>query len=116
MIVLWLRNVDLEASVETFACTEILFRNLMADRTSHAVFGAGVLLGIGIEGEMRKDLAQLAVLLGLVTRNGHVAIGAAIFDFSLRFRMFHVFAPHTGLPVGIARGIPHDARAPLETD
>ena len=52
----------------------------------------------------------------LVARDGHVARGAFVFDHRFGFWMIDAFAAHAGLPVRIARGIGHDAGAPVEAD
>src|SRR5580704_10562052 len=41
---------------------------------------------------------------------------ALVLDRLLRLRMIHGLAPHTSLPIRIARRVSHNARAPLESD
>jgi hypothetical protein len=88
----------------------------MTYRAGNSVCGDRILLGIFVEGQVRENFAETALQLGFVTRDGHVAVGATIFDDSSRFGMVQILAPHAGLPVRVARRIRHGARAPFETD
>src|SRR3954454_20252315 len=102
MVILREWRLDQEAAVEAFTLPKILFRNLMANRASHAIFRAGIFPGIAVKGKVREDLPQLSFFLSFISRHWHVAVRAAIFNFGLRFGMVDIFAPHTGLPIGIA--------------
>src|SRR3954464_10701835 len=74
---------DKEAAVEAFRLPKILFRDLMANRAGHAVFRAGVFLGIAIKREVHEDLSQLSFLFSFISRHGHVAVCATVFNFGL---------------------------------
>jgi hypothetical protein len=90
--------------------------NLMADRAGDAIGGGSVLWVIGAERQSREYFG-LAVL-GLIDERlqRYVAASAFVLDDSARFGVVETLAAHTALPVGIARGVGHDARAPLEAD
>src|SRR6266481_7827746 len=65
---------------------------------------------------MRENGAKLAFYFRFVAGDGHVAGGAFVFDGGFGFGMVDAFAAHAGLPVRIARGVGHDAAAPVDAD
>src|SRR5208282_2195099 len=88
----------------------------MADHAGDAIGGGSVLRVTGAERQSREYLGLVALALIDERLQRHVAASALVLDDSTRFRMVESLAAHTALPIGIAGGVGHDARAPLKAD
>ena len=112
----WPRRVDLEAADEALALAEVVRRDLMADRAGHAVGGQAI-AGLRLdERQVREHFALVARELRFVPRGRHVADRALVLDGRLGGRVIDDFPPDARLPVRIAGGVRHHARAPVVAD
>src|SRR5205823_6273260 len=110
------RGLDHKSPDETLSRAELVFGDLMTERTGHAVRRQPVAGLFRIEWQMRENLAFAAAELRFPARHRHVADGALVLDRCPRFGMIHALATHRALPVGVPRGVCHHARPPVETD
>jgi len=87
--------------------------NLVADRTGDTVGRGCVFWMLRVKRQPLEDLglAVLGLILQILQR--HVATGAIVLDGGARFGMLQNLTAHAALPVGVARGVGHDACAPL---
>src|SRR5262249_20932138 len=110
------RPVDDKATDEAFARSKFFLRDLMAQRARHAILSQLVDLLVGVEIQMRENLALFAFISGLVARHRHVTFRAFVLDFGFRYGMVDRFATHAGLPIRITRGIRHHRWTPGKSD
>src|SRR6516225_8305954 len=74
------RRINDEVADVAFRCAQALRADLMADGAGDAIFGGSIVLLVGTERKMGEDLTQLAMQLGFVSRNRHVADRTFILD------------------------------------
>src|SRR6266576_6734493 len=73
-------RIDHKSAVEALPSAQLFLSYLVTHGTGNAVFCGSIFLRIVVERKMRENLAQAALQLRLITRDGHVAVGAPIFD------------------------------------
>src|SRR5580704_201389 len=111
-----LRRVDYEIADVTGWSAKVLFGDLVTHRAGDAVRRFCIVLLIRIEWKAGEDIHLLLLRVCVEVRHGHVAMRTFVLDLRCRRWMVNRLPPHASLPVRIARGVGHDACAPIEPD
>ena len=89
--------------------------DLMTNGAGNAI-GCGVVGVAGVERQPPEDFGSVALRFVRKVLQRHVARGALGLDGGAGLGMVQRFPAHTALPVGVAGGVGHDARAPIADD
>src|SRR6202043_3657905 len=92
------------------------FPDLVTNRARDSVRRGTVLLVGRRYRQMLKDFCLLSLGLRGQVRDRHMTNQKFILNIRLRLGMTQRSPPHASLPVGIARGVRHDAGPPLKSD
>ena len=108
---------DLETCRERGLGAESVGLDLMAERTGDAVGCETGVRAVRVpDGEVGEDRPRAPVLHRGHGGHRHMAARALALDGGGRFRMVHDLAPHRRVEVGVAGGVCHHRRAPVEAD
>ena len=97
-------------------CAEAVGLDLMADGAGDAVGSGRVVFAIELERKTGEDGCFAVLRFIHQVLHGHVADGALVLDGRGGLGVIEGFAAHASLPVGITRGVGHDAGTPLKAD
>src|SRR5579872_5459772 len=110
------RTGDNNIPIVRFAGSQSLLLNLVTNGARDSVRRRTMLLVRRRYWKVGENLCLLPLRFRRQVRNGHMANRTFIFDVGLRFRVIQRLPTHAALPVGVARGIGHDAGPPLESN
>src|SRR5215471_3676124 len=109
-------RINYEVADKAGSSAEILFGNLVTNRTGDAICGFGITSLVRIKGEMRKDFLLFSSGKGFVVRHRHVAARTFVLNVCAGARMVNCLSPNAGLPVGITRRVGHYAGTPVDAN
>src|SRR5436190_24121591 len=106
------RGVDDKSTNKAFTRPQLVFCDLVTERTGNAILRQSIHAVIGPRSQVREDFGFLSLVMRLVSRHWHMTNRTLILNGLFGFGMIDRFPTHARLPVRISRGVRHHGGPP----